>query len=152
MIRCIHCLSKHHDIGRRILTILTSALDGHEWSASRHSRLITWIRGWVGPRAGPNVVARRKIPSVLRSSNPKSIVNILIELPHLPVSCYNNWKFSYVRKIEASKLLYTKCLLAFYKVPVFQVNFLIKHTIHFIYSRCLPHFKLILVLLLIILL
>jgi hypothetical protein len=47
---------------------LTSALDGGEWSASRSGRFILreralgthWIGGWVGPRAGPDAVAKRK--------------------------------------------------------------------------------------------
>jgi hypothetical protein len=50
---------------------LTLTLDGGEWSASRFGRFtsrerapsIHWIGGWVGPRAVPNAVAKRKIPS-----------------------------------------------------------------------------------------
>jgi hypothetical protein len=29
-----------------------------------------WIEGWVGPRAGLDVVVKRKIPSPCRDSNP----------------------------------------------------------------------------------
>jgi hypothetical protein len=50
--------------------ILTSALDGGEWSASRPSHIATgkrapgiqWIGSWVGPRAGLDTVLERKIP------------------------------------------------------------------------------------------
>jgi len=52
-------------------TFLTTALDGGEWSASHPSYYTPrerdpgthWIGGWVGPRAGPEVVAKR-IPSL----------------------------------------------------------------------------------------
>jgi hypothetical protein len=58
---------------------LTSALDGGEWSASRLGRFTPrerapgthWIEGWVGPRAVPDMVVKRKIPSPLRDSNPR---------------------------------------------------------------------------------
>jgi hypothetical protein len=48
--------------------ILTSALAGGEWSASRPCRLTPgervpgthWIGGWVGPRAGLDDVEKRK--------------------------------------------------------------------------------------------
>jgi hypothetical protein len=57
---------------------LTSALDGGEWSASRPGRAILgertpgthWIGGWVGPRAGLDAGARRKILCPCRGSNP----------------------------------------------------------------------------------
>jgi hypothetical protein len=56
---------------------LTSALDGGEWSASRLSRFTPrerapgthWIWGWVGPRAIPDAVMKRKIPSPRKESN-----------------------------------------------------------------------------------
>jgi hypothetical protein len=59
--------------------ILTSALDGGEWSASRFSRFTPrerdpgthWLGGWVGPRAVLDSVVKRKIPSLLRESNPR---------------------------------------------------------------------------------
>jgi hypothetical protein len=49
--------------------ILTSALDGGEWSASRLCRFTPgerapgthWIGGWVGPRFGLDAVEKRKI-------------------------------------------------------------------------------------------
>jgi len=31
-----------------------------------------WIEGWVGPRAGPDAVVKRKIPSPRQDSNPRS--------------------------------------------------------------------------------
>jgi hypothetical protein len=59
---------------------LTSALDRSECSASRPGRFTIservpgthWIWGWVGPRAVLDTVAKRKIPSPCRDSNPRS--------------------------------------------------------------------------------
>jgi hypothetical protein len=59
---------------------LTSALDGDEWSASRPGRSTFkertpsthWTGGWVGSRAVLDVVAKRKIPSSRRESNPRT--------------------------------------------------------------------------------
>jgi hypothetical protein len=59
------------------LRILDLALDGDEWSASRSYHFIPrerapgthWIGGWLGPRAGLDVVVRRKVPSPYRESN-----------------------------------------------------------------------------------
>jgi hypothetical protein len=72
---------------------LTSALDGGMWSASRPGRFITGERfhsaahrlgGWVGPRAGLDWVAKRKIPCPCRESDPgrraRSSVSIVAEL------------------------------------------------------------------------
>jgi hypothetical protein len=57
---------------------LTSALDGGEWSASHPGRFTSWERapgthwtgGWVGPRAGLDIVEKRKISCHYRESNP----------------------------------------------------------------------------------
>jgi hypothetical protein len=57
-------------------TSLTSALDGGEWSASLTGRFTSrerapgthWIEGWVGPRAGLEVVVKRKIPSPFKTN------------------------------------------------------------------------------------
>jgi hypothetical protein len=57
---------------------LTAALDGGEWSAScpglftpREKTPGThWIGGWVDPRAGLDMVSKRKIPSTCQESNP----------------------------------------------------------------------------------
>jgi len=54
----------------------TSALDGDERSVSRPGRFATgekasgthWLGGWLGPRAGPDVVAKRRTPC--RETNP----------------------------------------------------------------------------------
>jgi hypothetical protein len=59
---------------------LTSALDGGEWSASRPGCITStegapgthWIGGWVGPRVVLDAVVKRKIPSLLRESNPRT--------------------------------------------------------------------------------
>jgi len=56
----------------------TLTIDGGGWSASRPSSFtprwrspgIHWIGGWLGPRAGLDVVLQRKIPSPRRESNP----------------------------------------------------------------------------------
>jgi hypothetical protein len=64
----------------------TSALDGGEWSASRPGRLTPrerapgahWIGGWVGPRAVLDAVVKRKIPSPLRESNPRTPIVQLV--------------------------------------------------------------------------
>jgi len=65
--------------------LLTSVTDGSEWSALRVDPFTSdvrttgtnWIGGWVGPRAGPDAVEKRKIPLLLlpgietRSSSPQ---------------------------------------------------------------------------------
>jgi hypothetical protein len=59
---------------------LTSALDGGEWLASLPGRFTSserapgthWIGGCVGPRAVLDAVVKRKIPSPLRESNPRT--------------------------------------------------------------------------------
>jgi hypothetical protein len=51
-----------------------------KWSASRPDRFTPrervsgthWIGGWVGPRAVLDAVAKRKIPSPRRESNPRT--------------------------------------------------------------------------------
>jgi hypothetical protein len=57
----------------------TSALDGGEWSASRPGRALPpgertpgthYTGGWVGPRAGLDAGARRKILCLCWGSNP----------------------------------------------------------------------------------
>jgi hypothetical protein len=56
---------------------LTSAVDGGEWSALLFGRFSPrgrapgthWIGGWVGSRAGLNMVSKRKIPSPRKESN-----------------------------------------------------------------------------------
>jgi hypothetical protein len=59
--------------------ILTSALDGGEWSASRLGHFTPgerapgthFIGGWVGPRAGLDAVAKSKFPQCsCRELNP----------------------------------------------------------------------------------
>jgi hypothetical protein len=60
---------------------LTSALDGGEWSASRHGRFtprervpcIHWIGGWVGLRAGLDAVVKKKISRPLPGLEPPII-------------------------------------------------------------------------------
>jgi hypothetical protein len=65
---------------------LTSALDVGEWSASRPGRLAPrerapgthWIGGWVGPRAVLDAVVKRRIPSPLWESNPRTPIIQLV--------------------------------------------------------------------------
>jgi hypothetical protein len=80
------CLTMHHEMktywGVEVYlhAFLTSALDGGEWSASRPGRFTPKerapgthrIRGWVGPRAVPDAVVKRKISSLHRESNPRT--------------------------------------------------------------------------------
>jgi hypothetical protein len=82
------CFTKHHamkaywEVEVQLHAFLTSALDGAEWSASRPGRFTLrelgpgthWIGGWVGPRAGLDVVVKRKIPSLRRESKPRTPV------------------------------------------------------------------------------
>jgi hypothetical protein len=59
---------------------LASALDGCDWSVSRPGRFTPrervpstyWIGTWVGPRAVLDVMVKRKIPSPLRESKPRT--------------------------------------------------------------------------------
>jgi hypothetical protein len=59
---------------------LTSVLYGGEWLASRPSRFTPrerapdthWKGGWVGPRAGLDVMVKRRIPNPCRDSNTRS--------------------------------------------------------------------------------
>jgi hypothetical protein len=47
--------------------ILTSALDGGEWSASRPGRItpgIHWRRGWVGPKVDLSMPGIEPVPSI----------------------------------------------------------------------------------------
>jgi hypothetical protein len=70
--------------------LLTSALDGGEWSASQPGRFIPteratgsyWIGGWVGSRAGLYMVAKRKIPIPRRESNPYHPILQLVASPY----------------------------------------------------------------------
>jgi hypothetical protein len=79
--------------GGIVSCILTLALDGGEWSASRPGRFtprerapgIHWIGGWVSPRAILDVVGKRKIPSPCQKSNPRTLIVQPIAL------CYTNW-------------------------------------------------------------
>jgi hypothetical protein len=61
---------------------LTSSLDGGEWSAShpgyftpRERATGTYLKGgWMGPRAGLDMVLKRKIPSPHGESNPDHLI------------------------------------------------------------------------------
>jgi hypothetical protein len=62
----INQLTRYEDVwgsGGIVPRILTSALDGREWLASRPGGFTPgthWIGGWVGPRAVLDAVASRK--------------------------------------------------------------------------------------------
>jgi hypothetical protein len=67
-------------VGYSSIHSLTLALDGGEWSASRPYRFTPrerdpcthWIGSWVSPRVVLDEVVKRKIPSPLRESNPRT--------------------------------------------------------------------------------
>jgi len=57
--------------------LLTSALDGDEWSASRPEREpqgTHWVGGWMGHRAALYAVAMRKISFAVTAGNRNPIV------------------------------------------------------------------------------
>jgi hypothetical protein len=80
------CLIEHHAMKAywgsegKLHALLTSALDGGEWSASRTGRFTPrerapgthWIGGRVGPRAVLDAVVNRKIPSPHPETNPRT--------------------------------------------------------------------------------
>jgi hypothetical protein len=60
------------------------SLDGGEWLTSRPGHFIPgthYIGGWVGSIAGPEAVAKRKIPSPCRESKPGRPVHSLVAIP-----------------------------------------------------------------------
>jgi hypothetical protein len=64
-----------------LLILLTSALDGGKWSSSRPGRFTPGkapgthsVRGWVGPRAFLDAAVKRKILSLRRESNPRTLI------------------------------------------------------------------------------
>jgi hypothetical protein len=84
---------------------LTSALDGDEWSASRPGRFIPrervpgthWIGGWVGPRAVLDAVVKRKIPSPLRESSPRTPIIQTV------AQSYTNWAITALAEVSLGK-------------------------------------------------
>jgi hypothetical protein len=93
--------------------ILTSAVDGGEWSASRPFRFTPgthWIGGWVGPRSGLDAMMKRKKShhcpcTELNPSYPaRSLLPTLAELPQLLTD-----GFSRVRRIEVTTLTSGLC-------------------------------------------
>jgi hypothetical protein len=86
--------------------VLTSALDGGEWSDSRSGRFTPrerapgthWRGGWVGPRTVLYAVVKRKIPSPLRESKPRiPIVQPVAQLYTTHLLRPNNIVFLYVK-------------------------------------------------------
>jgi hypothetical protein len=73
-------MKKYWGVEVQLHVFLNSALDGGEWSASRLGRFIPreracdthGIGGWIGPRAVPDTVVKRKIPSPRRESNSRT--------------------------------------------------------------------------------
>jgi hypothetical protein len=84
------CLTKQHAMkaywGSRGIAplILNFGARWGEWPASRSGRFTPgthWIGGWVGPRFGLDTVAKRKILSSCRESNPGRPTNSLTTIP-----------------------------------------------------------------------
>jgi hypothetical protein len=80
---CFNLASRHGVLGKWRYSSthsLTSALGGDEWSVSRPGRFTSreraygthWIGGWMGPSAVLDAVVKRKIPSPLRESKPRT--------------------------------------------------------------------------------
>jgi len=77
----------------KLHAFLTSALAGYKWSASRpgciavreRAPFINWMVDWVGPRACPDDVAKKRDPRHCRESKPRSssLVVILIEISRI---------------------------------------------------------------------
>jgi hypothetical protein len=70
----------HEDVlesGGKLHTLLASALDGGEWSASHpghfNPRVRTpgthWVGSWVGPSADLNTVGKREVPIISPPGN-----------------------------------------------------------------------------------
>jgi hypothetical protein len=70
-------MKAYYGVEVRLPALLTSALGGGEWSASRPGRFTPrerapgtyWIGGWVGPRTGLDAVVKTEIPSLCQDSN-----------------------------------------------------------------------------------
>jgi hypothetical protein len=66
-------MNTHGEVDVHIHTFLTSALVGNEWSASLPGRFtpgekahdIHWIGAWVDPRAGLDIVEKKKFLTLL---------------------------------------------------------------------------------------
>jgi hypothetical protein len=83
---CFNWAPRHEDVSGEwrcsSTHSLNSALDGGEWSDSRPGRFTPrerapgthWTGGWVGPRAVPDAMVKRKIPSPHRESNPRTLI------------------------------------------------------------------------------
>jgi hypothetical protein len=105
----IHCLISYHAMKTYLESgVLTSALDGGEWSAWCPDRFTPgerapstlWIGGWMGPRVGLDAVARRKNHGPCWESNRggplRSLVTVLPELLRLFSNTENGsvWTFT----------------------------------------------------------
>jgi hypothetical protein len=99
---------------------LTSELDGGEWSGSRPGLFtprertpgIHWIGGWVGPRAGLDVIVKRKICSPCRDSNPPNIQPVaqrynteLYRLLNNTIWCESKINFKFLQDHSFMKIL-----------------------------------------------
>jgi hypothetical protein len=75
-----HTMKAYGGVKVQLHTFFDLALDGDEWSASRPGHFTLreralgthWIGGCVSPRAVLDAVLKRKIPSPLRESNPRT--------------------------------------------------------------------------------
>jgi hypothetical protein len=129
-------------------SFLTLALDGDEWSVSWPSHALPlgkgppgthWIGGWVGPRAGLDTEAGRKVLCPCRGSNPSCLVRsqtlYWMSYSSSYLSTFSMYIYQHVIRwtvkfdsltmiqIVLSHYCYTsqKCLLAFwFKVKIHQ--------------------------------
>jgi hypothetical protein len=104
---CFNWAPRHDVLGSGGIAplILTSELEGGEWSASRSGRFTPrerapgthWVGGWVGPRSVLDAVVKRKIPSPRREPNPGTpIIQPVVHLFWRYVSCMHRmWSYYY---------------------------------------------------------
>jgi hypothetical protein len=90
--------------------LLTSAVEGGEWSASRTGRFtseervpgIHWIESWVVPRTGLVAVEKRKIPSHCQESNTRTPIVQAV------ASHYTDWATPALNEKHVNTISYSR--------------------------------------------